>query len=92
MQQVNKLPEIVNVVKSCSDSIDAILKTRFSQAGTFLFYLRSVSGMYMAIVSLSAIIVKVSKRKGPVGEKALVSIVVLILRVGEEKNSTNEER
>ncbi|XP_058965950.1 uncharacterized protein [Pocillopora verrucosa] len=33
---------------------------------------RSVSGMYMAIVSLSAIIVKVSKRKGPVGEKALV--------------------
>lgn len=48
--------------------------------------------MYMAIVSLSAIIVKVSKRKGPVGEKALVSIVVLILRVGEEKNSTNEER
>lgn len=48
--------------------------------------------MYMAIVSLSAIIVKVSKRKGSVGEKALVSIVVLILRVGEEKNSTNEER
>ena len=30
MQQVNKLPEIVNVVKSCSDGIDAILKTRFS--------------------------------------------------------------
>lgn len=48
--------------------------------------------MYMAIVSLSAIIVKVSKRMGPVGEKALVSIVVLILRVGEEQNSTNEER
>lgn len=30
MQQVNKLLEIVNVVKSCSDSIDAILKTRLS--------------------------------------------------------------
>jgi len=29
----------------------------------------------MAIVSLSAIIVKLSKRKGQVGEKAVVSII-----------------
>ncbi|KAL9953149.1 hypothetical protein ACROYT_G040517 [Oculina patagonica] len=33
---------------------------------------RSVSGLYVAMVSLSAIIVKLSKRKGRVGEKALV--------------------
>ncbi|XP_020615721.1 katanin p80 WD40 repeat-containing subunit B1-like isoform X2 [Orbicella faveolata] len=33
---------------------------------------RSVSGLYMAIVSLSTIIVKLSKRKGRVGEKALM--------------------
>ncbi|XP_068682190.1 KATNB1-like protein 1 [Montipora foliosa] len=33
---------------------------------------RSVSGLYMAIVSLSAIIVKLSKRRGRVGEKAIV--------------------
>ena len=39
------------------------------------FYCRSVSGLYMAIVSLSAIIIKLSKRKGRVGEKALVSIL-----------------
>lgn len=33
---------------------------------------RSVSGLYMAIVSLSAIIVKLSKRRGRVREKAVV--------------------
>jgi len=37
------------------------------------FSCRSVSGLYMAIVSLSTIIVKLSKRKGRVSEKALVS-------------------
>ena len=41
----------------------------------FFSYCRSVSGLYMAIVSLSTIIVKLSKRKGRVGEKALVSIL-----------------
>lgn len=39
----------------------------------FCFTFRSVSGLYMAIVSLSAIIVKLSKRRGRVGEKAVVS-------------------
>lgn len=39
----------------------------------WFFYCRSVSGLYIAIVSLSTIIVKLSKRKGRVGEKALVS-------------------
>lgn len=48
--------------------------------------------MYMVIVFFFVIIVKVFKRKGLVGEKVFVSIVVLILRVGEEKNSINEER
>ncbi|KAM7431086.1 positive regulation of cytoskeleton organization [Porites harrisoni] len=40
---------------------------------------RSVNGLYMAILSLSAIIVKLSKRKGRVGEKAIVVTKLLDL-------------
>ena len=35
-----------------------------------------MSGLYIAIVSLSAVIAKLSKRKGRVGEKAVVSMLL----------------
>lgn len=45
----------------------------------FVCFDRSVNGLYMAMVSISATIARLKNRKGRVAEKALVSILVSIM-------------